>query len=334
MSIIERFFPGTSLEKFRSDYWLYETLHVRAPLARFPEILANPAFSSLENAVRMRVGEYRVDMPAQDGRNRVSHIERADLDASVAGLHRSQTIYLGGLREEPLTQFGEQISAELDLPVFLDGEFLERYWVGFVAKPSKGLRWHWDKHHLFILQVLGRKKFLMARSQYFARPIVPPEGYDSWKKGMHPSLRGVMGRPIAASEIPSEYEEVVLDPGDAIFMPAGVWHCAESLEDSLHVGYAVKVPTLPELMMANFRLMHEANAAEFHVPLASMRDVKSLLESDDASNAPLQQIRRAWFSQMSRAMARLAKGDHLATFLQGITADIQRGVFSGELRDP
>ena len=36
------------------------------------------------------------------------------------------------------------------------------------------LRWHWDKHHIFILQVLGRKRFRMARSPYFARPIVPP----------------------------------------------------------------------------------------------------------------------------------------------------------------
>lgn len=329
MSLIERIFPHTSLDDFLSKYWLYQPLHAKGALSRLPEIANNPVFATLDTALAMECFSRRVDMPAQDGSNLVQQNFRASVDDARQAVAAGQTVYMGGLRAMPLPQFSDQLSAELDLPLALEGLYLERYWLAFAAKPSKGLRWHWDKHHLLIIQVRGRKKFLIARNQFFSRPSVPPEGYDSWLEGMTPTLSGALGRTAMTEvDLPSDFMEIELGPGDALFMPAGLWHSAETVEDSLHIGYAVKLPTLPELMHSQLILMNEAFDRKFHVPIASAKDFVSLCHSDDLSDAPIQLARRAWFNAMAETMNKYAHGDTYARFLQKAVADLEGGAFS------
>ena len=331
MSLIERLFPGTTVQEFLSRYWLHEPLYVSAPLSRLPEIADNPLFRSPAEALHMKCGEYRVDKPDQSGKNLVSQAFGVSLAGAQSSLEQGRTVYMGGLSEEPLPQFGNALDTELDLPVILPAPVLERFWLAFAAKPSYGLRWHWDRHHLFILQVAGRKSFRIAKNQYFERPVVPPAGYDSWRKGMDPSLCGALGiSSIAESQLPRTYEELELSAGDCLFMPAGTWHSAATIEDSLHFAYAVKVPTLPEFLLQSLILLHETFAARFHVPIASTRGLLELCNSDDSSKGPLHEARREWFSHMERAMGAFAQGPDFAAFMQHVTTEVARGTFSME----
>jgi cupin superfamily protein len=333
MAIVERLFPGTTLQDFLSEYWLYRPISAVAPLSRFPEIANNPIFRDLSSAIGMKCRNYRVDVPDQTGEQLVPRQYEATFEQAQKALDSGHTVYMGGLFEEPLPGFAHELAAELDLPLFLDGYFLDRYWLAFAARPSKGLRWHWDRHHLLLLQVTGTKRFQIAKNQYFARPSVPPVGYDGWRKGMHPWLAGALGiSEITAKDLPTQWDEIELSAGDALFMPAGLWHTAETVDDSLHIAYAIRVPTLPEFLIAQSDLMHEVFASQFHLPVASTRDLKSLCAGDDTSAEPLQVARRAWFSAMGRTMTHYAQGDHFAKFLQRAFDDAERGVFSDEAK--
>ncbi|WP_281848715.1 cupin domain-containing protein [Dyella sp. GSA-30] len=334
MSLIERFFTGTTLQEFLSRYWLHESLYVSASLSRLPEIAENPLFLSPADALHMKCGEYRVDKPDQNGKNLVSQAFGASQEEALISLRQGRTVYMGGLSEEPLPQFANALDTELDLPVVLPAPVLERFWLAFAAKPSYGLRWHWDRHHLFILQVAGRKSFRIAKNQYFDRPTVPPTGYDSWRKGMDPSLCGALGlTSIPASQVPHTYTELELSAGDCLFLPAGTWHSAATIEDSLHLAYAVKVPTLPEFLLQSLTLLHETYAARFHVPIASSKDLMSLCDSGDASNGPLHSARRAWFACMEQATGVFAQGGDFGAFMRHITSEVARGTFSMEGRE-
>lgn len=334
MSLIERLFPDVTLSDFRANYWLYRCLHSRGDLARLPEIADNPAFTDLRSALHMRCHEYRIDIPDQDGKQRVTHQGGVNRQDALGALDRGETVFMSRIVHEPLPRLSDELSAELDLPLYLDHYLLERFWLAFAARPSKGLLWHWDKHHLIILQVIGQKRFKIAKNQFFEAPSVPPVQYDGWRKGMLPWLVGALGRTrIDGSELPSEHEEIVLSPGDALFMPAGTWHTAETLQDSLHLAYAVKVPTLPELLIAYLQLMNEVSDARFHVPVASVTDLLSLAGSNDHSIGPLHDARRAWYAEMGKMMGRYASGDHFAQFVQRLGVEVERGTFSYDVKD-
>jgi len=334
MSLIERLFPAVSLEEFRSTYWLHRPLHAVGSLSRLPELAESPLFKDIRSALAMRCHEFRVDIPDQNGKQRVTHQMNVSREEAFHALDRGNTIFMGRVEEDPLPHFSNLLAAELDLPLYLEYYLLERLWVAFAARPSQGLHWHWDKHHLILVQVIGKKRFKIAENQFFPSPSVPPVQYDGWRKGMMPWLVGALGATrIEPQDLPVQHEEIVLSPGDVLFMPAGTWHSAETLEDSLHLAYAVKVPTLPELLISHLQLMNEVSAARFHVPVGSVADLMSLAKSDDHSMDPLHVARRAWFSAMSRVMAHYASGDHFANFVQQIGAEVERGTFSYDLRD-
>lgn len=78
---------------------------------------------------------------------------------------------------------------------------------------------HYDPHHVVLIQVQGRKRVRLA-------PPPPPEaaaGFDGWY------LRG----PLAALEP----LEVVLGPGDALFLPAAWLHEVHALEPSITLSW-------------------------------------------------------------------------------------------------
>ena len=194
MSLIERIFSNVSPETFLSKHWLYEPLHCRGDLSRLPELKNAPALANVEDALGMDCRSRRLDSPDQDGENFVQHQLHPSVEECRSALNKGQTIYLGGLQETPFPAYNDQLAAELDLPLALEGLYLERFWLAFAAKPSKGLRWHWDRHHLLIIQIHGEKRFKVAKNKFFAYPNVPPVGYDSWIEGMSPTLCGALGR--------------------------------------------------------------------------------------------------------------------------------------------
>jgi hypothetical protein len=127
----------------------------------------------------------------------------------LQGLHRSHG---------PLLDFAQELAAELGHPVQVNA---------YVTPPqSRGFDPHYDTHDVFVLQVAGRKRWVVHRP---AAP--PPTPAMPWT-----DHRGDVAAAVAA---PAALD-VVLEPGDALYLPRGFVHSATAIgEVSAHVTLGV-----------------------------------------------------------------------------------------------
>lgn len=95
---------------------------------------------------------------------------------------------------------------------------------------SQGFAIHYDPHDVFILQLAGRKSWRLY-GQHVAFPTRPPSD------------------PIAAETAGTPTRELVLSPGDLIYIPRGVLHDANTMEAaSLHLTLSMEVVTWRDLI--------------------------------------------------------------------------------------
>ena len=102
----------------------------------------------------------------------------------------------------------------------LEAEIGHRFQANLYLTPphGKGSIPHWDDHDVFVLQVLGRKKWQLERQ----RRALPARGEK---------MDRVEGR-----EFYGEVTELMLEQGDLLYVPRGWIHAAEcGAEPSLHV---------------------------------------------------------------------------------------------------
>lgn len=98
-------------------------------------------------------------------------------------------------------------------------------WVGGAGTRT---RLHHDASHILFVQLLGRKHW------WLAPPILPElsqqaSGYYAGEDLDDPETRNRLALP--------GLRETVLEPGDALWIPAGWWHQVRSLEPSVSAGF-------------------------------------------------------------------------------------------------
>jgi ribosomal protein L16 Arg81 hydroxylase len=129
----------------------------------------------------------------------------------------------------------------------------------YLSPDGEGFGLHFDNHAVWILQLEGAKRWRFTPEPAMADPPVnlsmPPD------RDRLPMPWGVIERPAE-----SAFAEVVLAPGDALYLPAGCWHTAKaegySLALTLTNGPGRAVQLLRQLLMAH--------AAEFPALFASL----------------------------------------------------------------
>ena len=109
----------------------------------------------------------------------------------------------------PLIDFGGDLTSELGHPVQINAYITPSASQGFAA--------HYDIHDVFVLQISGHKRWRIHEPVH-----VDPLRTQPWTD----HRQAVSAR---ASERPSV--EVVLEPGDALYLPRGYVHAAEALGD-------------------------------------------------------------------------------------------------------
>ena len=141
-------------------------------------------------------------------RGRVMH--DLDMAALNAGLRRGATLILDAANElsPPLQALCAGLSAEFLASVQAN---LYACW-----GTTQGFDIHWDDHDVFVVQVEGRKRWALYG---FTREA--------------PTYRDLHGRPEKPT---TPIEELVLEPGDLLYLPRGYWHAAVGQgEPTLHL---------------------------------------------------------------------------------------------------
>src|SRR5687767_7335495 len=177
--------------------------------------LRHPAFRLVKAGERLNVGDYATDLPWRP----VPFTGTIDVPSAVTAFAEGATIVLQALHHThpPLAVLCRLLEAELGQPVQANAYFTPR--------GSQGLPVHHDTHDVFCLQVAGRKRWLVYE---------PALELPLRNQRYHPKL-GEPGGPVL---------ELVLEPGDTLYMPRGWLHEAlTSDEESLHLTIGVNVYT-------------------------------------------------------------------------------------------
>ena len=184
--------------------------------------LRHPAFRLVKAGAQLDVGEYTVDVPWRP----VPFSGSANVDRVVAEFDAGATIVLQGLHLHwlPLARFCRGLEQALGHPVQANAYYTPRH--------SQGLGVHHDTHDVLVLQVAGEKRWLVYE------PVLALPLRDQ-------RYRPAMGPPGET------VEDLVLRPGDTLYLPRGWLHEAlTSQSDSLHLTIGVNVHTWLEAVRA------------------------------------------------------------------------------------
>ena len=144
------------------------------------------------------------------------------LDEQVMRLYADgATLVLQGLHRlwPPLIDFAGQLGAELNRPLQINA---------YLTPPaSQGFSSHYDTHDVFVLQVDGTKRWC----------VHPPVLADPLEK----QAWGGRADEVAATAQGEPALDVVLEPGDALYLPRGWLHSARALGGrSLHLTVGIR----------------------------------------------------------------------------------------------
>jgi ribosomal protein L16 Arg81 hydroxylase len=179
------------------------------------ENLRYPAFRLVKAGEQPRMGDYTVDISWRP----VPLSGSPDVERIAAEWERGATIVLQALHVHwpPLATLCRELETALGHPVQANAYYTPR--------ASQGLAVHHDTHDVFVLQVEGRKRWLVYE------PVLDLPLKD---QKYTPEMGGP-GDPV---------HDVTLAPGDTLYLPRGWLHEALTSDtDSLHITVGVTVHT-------------------------------------------------------------------------------------------
>jgi hypothetical protein len=227
---LERCVEPVGVEEFVEEYWERRPLAIeRNEDGRYDDLLSEaevelivcsgglryPGFRLAKAGEQLRARDYTVDIPWRP----TPFSGTADVERVLAEWERGATIVLQGLHlsRPALGAFCRSLEETLGHPAQANAYYTPR--------AAQGLPLHHDTHDVFVLQIAGRKRWLVyepalelpLKSQRYSREL---------------------GEPREA------VEDRVLGPGDTLYLPRGWLHEAVTSEtDSLHLTVGVNVVT-------------------------------------------------------------------------------------------
>jgi hypothetical protein len=135
--------------------------------------------------------------------------------------------------QQPIARSFPELCADVRAPELAGAESaVAHFWFGSANNVTP---LHYDAVCNLFRQVYGRKRFLLYSPTFFDEMYPPPAGgpfahvspVDAERPDLtrHPRFAGV------------KPHEVVLDPGDTLFLPPFWWHCVRSLDISISVNF-------------------------------------------------------------------------------------------------
>lgn len=231
---------------------------------------------------------------------------RIDASTISAALEQGHTICGDITHHGPVRAWLDEASRLLGLG---NGGFGKLY----ASPKGKGFPMHLDPHHVFVLQCRGKKRWR------FGREPALPNARENAKVGLEGAVfsgryEGIplygAGGPLAAPS-DDDLDEVILEPGDALYLPPGTWHTACASEFSLAISLSPPRLTPYDLVLQwldGQSLQHPDWFADLS---ASQTDVGARLMQTLAQVAAVMQeanpktLVRQWGLQLSEGPQRL-----------------------------
>jgi bifunctional lysine-specific demethylase and histidyl-hydroxylase NO66 len=217
-------------DEFLTEYWERKPLSLaRGEDGRFDDLLSAadtetlvcssgiryPAFRLVKAGEKLDLRDYTVDLSWRPA----AFTGAADVQRVLTEFEAGATIVLQALHLHwrPLAEFSRALEARLGHPVQANAYYTPRR--------SQGLPVHHDTHDVFVLQVAGEKRWL----------VYEPALELPLKDQRYSAELGEPGEPV---------DDLVLAPGDTLYLPRGWLHEALTSEsDSLHLTIGVNVYT-------------------------------------------------------------------------------------------
>jgi ribosomal protein L16 Arg81 hydroxylase len=224
-------------DEFVRDYWDQRYLHVPGPRDKYRGLFDHEALA--EAAVAASAGQVQVKSWHQQAGGVVETQVAAEVIPQVVA--EGSTACLWGLdrADAKLAHLCRSLVETLGLAGDVNCSC-------YISPNGRGLDEHFDPRSVFTLQIEGSKRWALS-----IRPVVPAPLKTVFRYQPAPSAPWV--RDLDRQEVPSA--EVVLQPGDLLFLPAGTWHGTRAVGHSVAIAVGF-MPLNPHHMFAEVLASH------------------------------------------------------------------------------
>ncbi|MBT2499361.1 cupin-like domain-containing protein [Agromyces sp. ISL-38] len=258
-----------SAEEFAERYWGYEPLLSTADdlAAGFDDLFSAAAVDELVTRRGVRTPFIRM---AQEGSVLAASAytasggfgaeiaDQVSSDKVLAEFAGGATIVLQGLHRlwPPIIDFTRELIDDIGHPAQVNA---------YVTPPSsQGFDPHYDTHDVFVLQISGEKHW-----RIHAPVLVDPLRTQPWDQHRAAVARAATHEPVI---------DVVLRPGDAVYLPRGWIHSATALgATSVHLTVGMSAYTRADIVDALLEQVADNAALRASLPLGlDLRDPEAL----------------------------------------------------------
>lgn len=125
---------------------------------------------------------------------------------------------------------------------------------------SIGLDWHIDHHDVFIIQLVGKKRWYIGNDRLPYSPRLPRLSFE----------KGAPKSPIPKGNFLHRSDEttIIMEPSDVLYMPAGIPHSTQALGNlpSCSISISIRVVTWMDVILA---AVHEMGRTDFSLKTAA-----------------------------------------------------------------
>jgi ribosomal protein L16 Arg81 hydroxylase len=230
-------------EKFLEEYWEQKALHIRGTPDKFVRLFDRDRFDRAilhANFDKRAPSSFGIRAFWRNRHGLYAAIEIEPHQVREAFASRT-TICVNDITagDAELARFAAHIKRQLNLasPV---------HFSCYLSPEGEGLDTHYDARHATVIQISGRKLWrysLLPAAHYPARnAIVEQDGRVRYADNR-------LAKDVATPD-ESQFEEVMLEPGDVLYLPPGCWHNAKaSGESSLALTMSCSSPGFLSLLV-------------------------------------------------------------------------------------
>jgi hypothetical protein len=224
---------------FFRDHWDRSAVHIPAAADKFASIYDESMWASFEGVTDLKAvttdgNGVQVETPALPQQAGILFVNGFTICADVSNAPRLAP-FLRGFRRQ-LEMGGGPAFAKL-----------------YASNDGKGFTVHADSHHVFVLQISGKKLWRYSRTPVVPSPtkgiFMRADGQPYWTDGHNrePAARDD-GTPVGAPD-PGTFDSALLEPGHCLYLPPGTWHVAQAVGHSIAVSISPQRGSVTDVFM-------------------------------------------------------------------------------------